>query len=162
MQVRLPVGTTLAGAAVYAERLGLILSADTPLRYSDWSAVSCSYISQDTGLAIPMSIPTIAPGFESVPSNPGWQRAVYLRFEARGADGSKTNITLLGTARTLETAWSRDLVLLPGEAGYPALTLTALSELGNQFVTGSGHQAIWYPKVNTGINKKWARRVRGG
>lgn len=162
IQVRCPVSTTLSGAEVYAERLGLVLSQNPGIRYTDWTAISCSFIQQDNGVSLPMSVPTIDAGTATIPSTPGWRRALYGRFEARGADGSKTNITLLGLASTLDGAGNLDLVALPGEASYPAELITALSELGNQFRTGSGALATWYSKMNIGINKKWAKKVRGG
>jgi hypothetical protein len=162
IQVRLPIGTVFTGAAIYLTRLATVLSANPGLRYTDWSAVSASFITQDTGISLPMEVPTIDAGTTSVPSNPGWRRAVYGRFEARGGDGSKTNITLLGAATSLTSDTDNDLVALPGEAGYPADLIGALTELGNQFRTGSGAFALWYPKMNIGINKKWARKVRGG
>lgn len=162
ISVRCPISTTYEGAAVYAERLGLVLSQNTGLRYADWTAISCSFVQQDNGVSIPMDVPTITPSTNPVPATVGYQKAVYARFEARGADGSKTNITLMGAATEFGAATTYDLVVLPGEPGYPSELLTALSELGNQFRTGSGSLAIWYSKMNIGLNDYWARKVRGG
>lgn len=162
ISVRCPISTVLSGAAIYAERLGLVLSQNPGLRYTDWAAVSCSFVQQDNGVSLPMDVPTVAAGTTTVPTTIGFQKALYARFEARGADGSKTNMTLMGAAVNFDTATGNDLVALPGEAGYPAELITALSELGNQFRTGSGSLAIWYSKMNIGLNDYWSRKVRGG
>jgi hypothetical protein len=142
------------------EKLAAILSSVPLFRFTDWAPLSAGYVQQDTGLELPLAIPTIAPGEASVSGRPEFQKTLQVRFEARSTAGGRTNLTLFGVPIDITTPAAANMRVTSVEAGFPTALWVGLSELSPQFVAADNAIAIWYPYYNIKLNDSFLGDLR--